>query len=145
MTWLYKDKPLEDIPEDYIGFVYRIECLPTNQKYIGRKIFRSTLRKKVKNQTRRKKVVSDSGWKNYYGSSEYMKILLHTHGKENFKRTILYLCKSKSEMSYMETKEILVTDALIRDDYINRWLTAQINGKNLTNLKEELKTSEKCS
>ena len=58
-----------------------------------------------------------------------------TFGKESFKREILRMCRSKTEMSYFETKEILVRDALIRDDYINKWLTAQINGKNLHYLK----------
>ena len=139
MSWSYKGQPLTEIPEGgYIGFVYIIECIPTGQKYIGKKIFHSTSRKPVKGSTRRKKTVKESDWKNYYGSSELMRSLILTFGKDQFIRTIVRLCKSKSEESYYETKLIFDTDALIRDNYINKWLTAQINGRNLHYLKDEV-------
>jgi hypothetical protein len=118
--------------------VYLITNLKTDQKYIGRKLFNSTSRKPVKGSVRRKKVVKESSWKNYYGSSLEMKQMYLTYGPESFKREIIHLCKSKSTMSYQETKEILIRDALLRDDYVNKWLTAQINGRNLLELKDKL-------
>ena len=78
--WLYKGEEFTEIPEGgYIGFVYVIECIPTNQKYIGKKIFHSTSRKAVKGSTRKKKTVKESDWKNYFGSSEFMKSLVLTY------------------------------------------------------------------
>ena len=65
---------------------------------------------------------------------EEMKDLIKTIGKDSFKREILHICFNKSSMSYLETKEIFVRDALLRDDYINRWCTCQINGNNLKGL-----------
>jgi len=137
-AWVFNGKELvdSDIPPGTVGFVYCITNTVTDRKYIGRKILTSTTRKPLKkDELRRKKVVKPSNWKDYYGSSEEMKADVLTFGKESFKREILRMCRSKTEMSYFETKEILVRDALIRDDYINKWLTAQINGKNLHYLK----------
>ena len=136
--WYYNEKPFEseDIPETAIGFVYLI-TLPDDRKYIGRKGFYSTIRKPpLKGKTRKRKVVKESDWKNYFGSSDEMKELLLTNGPNGFRREILRLCSSKSELSYFETKEIFVRDALLKDDYINKWLTAQINGSNLKNIRE---------
>jgi hypothetical protein len=65
-----------------------------------------------------------------------MKESVLTDGKDSFIREILRFCTSKTEMSYFENKEIFARDALIKDEYINKWLTAQINGKNLHYLKE---------
>jgi len=132
--WLLDGKPFEeeDIPEGKIGFVYLITNLVDNRKYIGRKIFYSTKRlPPLKGKTRKRKKITGSDWQNYYGSSDEMKELILTIGKVSFRREILHLCGSKSELSYLETKEILVRDALIKDEYINKWLTAQINGNNL--------------
>lgn len=133
-NWLYKGENFTEIPEGYIGFVYIIECIPTGQKYIGRKIFYSTSRKIIKGSTRRKKTVTESTWKSYFGSSEYMQLLIKSYGKEKFRREILYLCKDKSSMSYLESKEIFIRDALLKDEYINRWITCQIASKNLKSL-----------
>jgi hypothetical protein len=127
MDWTYMGVPYTDTPTDYTGFVYHI-TFATGQKYIGRKIFWSAKKKVVKGKVRRLKVESD--WKKYYGSSDYIKSLLTT-GKEDAIRSIVRLCKSKSEMSYYESKLIFETDALLKPDYINRWITCQINGKNL--------------
>jgi hypothetical protein len=45
-------------------------------------------------------------------------------------------------MSYYESKFIFETDALIKDEYINKWITCQINGHNLNYLKDEIKANE---
>jgi hypothetical protein len=132
VTWIYAGEPYTEVPSDYVGFVYHI-TFATGQKYIGRKIFWSAKKKVVKGKVRRLKVESD--WKKYYGSSDYIKSLL-TSGKDGAIREIVRLCKSKSEMAYYESKLIFETDALLKPDYINRWITCQINGKNLEYLSE---------
>lgn len=133
MDWIFNGEPYTEVPSDYTGFVYHI-TFATGQKYIGRKIFWSAKKKVVKGRVRRLKVESD--WKKYYGSSDYIKTLL-TSGRDGAKREIVRLCKSKSEMSYYESKLIFETDALLKPDYINRWITCQINGKNLEYLNSE--------
>jgi hypothetical protein len=127
MTWLYEGKPYTETPIDYVGFVYII-TFSTGQKYIGKKIFWSAKKKIVKGKTKRSKV--ESNWRVYYGSSDYIKNLL-TSGKEGATREILRLCKTKSEQSYYEMREIFQRDALLKPHYINRWVTCQINAKNL--------------
>ena len=39
--WLFKDKVVEsidDMPEGSYGFIYEVTHLPTNRKYIGKKV-----------------------------------------------------------------------------------------------------------
>ena len=53
--WLYEGKEIEDDAiDEYTGFVYRITNLKNGKQYIGKKLFKSTQRKKVKGKTRRK-------------------------------------------------------------------------------------------
>ena len=64
--WYYNGEQfkLENYPNDsLVGFVYEITEKDTGKKYIGKKLFWSTRRKKVKGRTRR--VVSESDWKDY--------------------------------------------------------------------------------
>ena len=99
MTWYYNDVPLleEMIEADWIGFVYLIENLLTGRKYLGKKGFYRSKTYQKNNRKRRKSVQSD--WQKYYGSSEELKEEIRNNGRENFKRTILHICKSKSEMN----------------------------------------------
>lgn len=105
-------------------------------KYIGRKILTSKRKKILKGKVKR--VISASDWKDYFGSSEQMKLYILTNGKNSVKREILRLCNSKSEMAYFESKEIFVRDALLKDEYINKWITCQISGNNLRYLKKDV-------
>ena len=141
LTWLYKGEPFETVPTDYTGFVYHI-TFATGQCYIGRKIFWSAKKKIIKGKTKRLKVESD--WKKYYGSSDYIKTLL-TDSKEGVIREIVRLCKSKSEMAYYESKLIFESDALLKPNYINRWITCQINSKNLEYLNNERSSEDQHS
>jgi hypothetical protein len=54
--WIYNNKEIgDDEIEGHASFVYIITNLETGKKYIGKKIFKSIQRKKVKGKTRRKK------------------------------------------------------------------------------------------
>jgi hypothetical protein len=114
------------------GFVYMIENTVTGKKYIGRKYFTQAGTKQVNGKKR--KIRKSSDWQDYYGSNETLKREVAELGKDKFVRTILHLCKSKSECSYLETKEIFKQDALLREDFYNQWVTCKITSKHLTNL-----------
>ena len=136
--WWYKFQELnEEVIDGYVGFVYKITNLDTKRKYIGKKILKFTRRKSVKGQTRRKKVVLESDWKLYYGSNKELKEDVEKMGPEKFSREVLRLCKTKSEMSYWETKYIFDCGALLTDSYYNSWVSCKIHKSNLRGLDME--------
>ncbi len=107
--WYYNEEPFEskDI-EDYFGFVYLIENKLNGRKYIGRKYlwqFRTPKGKK-------RKVKSESDWKNYYGSCPELKEDIDKLGRENFSRTILSLHKTKGKTNYEETRQLFINNVL---------------------------------
>lgn len=137
--WYYQGKeykPTEEELQEWKGFVYIITDKSTNKKYVGKKLFwsRKTLPPlKGKKQKRRKIVESD--WQKYYGSSELVKQLLVEHGEANFHRDILYLCKSKGEMGYLEAKEQFDRNVLLDDEYYNGIINCRIHRAHIQSLK----------
>lgn len=107
--WIYNGKPFTsaDIGE-YFGFVYLITNKLNKRKYIGRKYlwqFRTPKGKK-------RKVKSESDWKNYYGSCPELKEDIIKFGRENFSRTILSLHKTKGKTNFGETSQLFKNDVL---------------------------------
>ena len=131
--WLYEGQPFDsDMIGDYVGFVYLITNLENDKKYIGKKWFWSTKKlPPLKGKKRKRTVVKESDWKQYYGSSEEVKLLLEQLGKDNFKREILRLCKTKGECTYYEAKLQFDFDVLLRDDYYNEFIGCKIHSKHL--------------
>ncbi len=124
--WFFHNKEFtEDDIGDAIGFVYCITNLTNNRKYIGKKLFTKAGRKQVKGKIKKVRKVSD--WLLYYGSNDELKKDVASLGTDNFKREILYLCKSRSECSYLETAEIFMRDALLKEEYYNSWVTCKIH------------------
>ena len=121
--WLYKEKEFID-PLHYYGFVYIITNLLTNKKYIGRKFFTSAGYKTIAGK--RKKIRKSSGWENYWGSSKALLADIEILGSENFKREIILLCTNRSSCSYYESKKILETDAILKDEYYNDWVSMKV-------------------
>ena len=106
MNWTFQGKEFTyDMIKDNYGFVYCINNLITNKKYIGRKYFYSvkTL-PPLKGKSRKRRRLLESGWENYWGSSEYLLQDIESIGKENFSREILSLHPNKQETNYHETK-----------------------------------------
>ena len=108
--WFYNGNPFtsKDIDDNY-GFVYLIENKLNGRKYIGRKYlwqFRTPKGKK-------RKVKSESNWKEYYGSCPELKEDIGKFGRENFSRTILSLHKTKGKTNYEETRQLFVHNVLI--------------------------------
>jgi hypothetical protein len=140
MTWLYNNQSVETLPDDIVGYVYCITNLTNNRKYIGKKLakFSKTTYKTVtqKNGTKKKKKIRtkiDSDWKDYYGSSPELSKDVESQGKDNFKREILYYCKSKSECSYVEAKLQFEHKVLESDDYYNGQIVCRIHGSHIKN------------
>ena len=131
MTWLFYGSEYIDDGLSF-GFVYQIENTITGRKYIGRKYFTQAGTKQVNGK--RKKIRKPSDWQTYYGSNETLKEDVSILGEDKFIRTILHLCKTKSECSYLETKEIFARDALISPTYYNDWVQCKIRRAHLKNL-----------
>ena len=131
--WTYEGKPFDsDQIEDNIGFVYLITDLTNDKKYNGKKNFWSTRRlPPLKGKTRRRTVKKESDWKEYFGSSEQVKLLVEESGQERFKREIIRLCKSKGEMSYYEAKEQFDREVLFSDEYYNEFIGCKIHAKHV--------------
>ena len=85
----------------------------------------------MKGKSRRRVVIKESDWKQYYGSSEDLKTLVENKGEDFYYREILHLCKSKGECSYLEAKEQFDRDVLYRDDYFNEFIGCKIHSKHL--------------
>ena len=131
MTWYYGGVPFEE-DGTHFGYVYLIENLITGRKYIGRKYFSKAGYKQVNGK--RKKIRKTSDWEAYWGSNETLKAEVAELGEHNFRRTILHLCKSKSECSYFETYEIFSRHALLDSVYYNDWVSAKVRRAHLKNL-----------
>ena len=107
--WMYNESPFtsSDIG-DYFGFVYLITNKSNNRKYVGRKYFFSFRTPKGK----KRKVKSESDWKNYYGSCPELKEDIIKIGRENFSRTILSLHKTKGKTNFEETRRLFAHNVL---------------------------------
>lgn len=121
MTWIYNGEPLEEIPEGSYSFVYLITNLIDGRKYIGKKLFWFTKTKTVKGK--RKKVKTESDWRDYWSSSEELKGDVEKLGKENFQREILHICPNKGTASYYEAKYQMINEVL---EYPDKWYNGQI-------------------
>lgn len=134
--WLHENKTFdpdyEAIDKKYYGFVYLIENLENGKKYVGKKLFHH---KKIlpanKTRKRRKRVLIESDWRNYYGSSESLHSDLELYGKQAFRRTILHFCRSKGECSYLEAKEQFERKVLEDNSYYNSWISVKVHRKHL--------------
>lgn len=140
MQWVYEGKKYE-LPENYdhkdvYGFVYLITNRATGRMYVGKKFFWSKKTLPItKTRKRRKKLLVESDWKDYYGSNTYLKEEVEKQGDEMFHREILHLCKTKGECAYMEAKEQFARDVLIDDKYYNGIINCRIGAQSVKNLK----------
>jgi hypothetical protein len=138
LEWVYNGNIFtENEIDNYIGFVYIIVNTVTNRKYVGKKLFWSSKTKQVNKKKKRYKVPSD--WQEYYGSNDVLKKDIETIGKENFTRTIIHLCKSKGECSYLEAKEQFVRNVIESDEFYNTWIMVRVRNSHIKDLIEKRK------
>jgi len=130
--WYYDGTQYDETPEDYQGFVYLITELDTGKKYIGKKNFwRPKVLPKNSKRNRRVRTRVESDWKKYYGSNKEVQSLVESKGIENYKREILYFCRTKGEMSYYEAKLQFENDVLLKKEYYNEFIGCKIHSKHL--------------
>lgn len=135
MNWIYNGNTIngiEDFPTNTIGFVYLITNLTNDKKYIGKKLTTFSKTTQVKLKKKRARVKSD--WETYFGSNDELKRDVIVSGETNFKREILYLCKTKGECNYLEAKEIFGQCALERLDYYNGWMSVRVARRHIKSL-----------
>ena len=140
MTWYYSGQEITELPDDIVGFVYLITNITTGKMYVGKKLakFAKTTYKvvKLKNGTKKRKKIRskiNSDWQQYYGSSPNLTEDINQLGTDNFKREILYYCKSKSECSYIEAREQFSRRVLESDDYYNGHIQVRVHGSHIKN------------
>lgn len=127
--WLYNGKEISDDEiEGYVSFVYIITNLTDNKRYIGKKNFTKIRSKKIKGKTRKKKVKSESDWREYYGSNVTLLADVDKLGRDNFEREIVKLCKSKGTANYHEAKLQMQHEVLENPDkFYNEWIMVKVH------------------
>jgi len=131
MSWMYKGKTVESIPDEYEGFVYLITNLKTQQKYVGKKLAKfKTTKPPLKGKKNKRRGYKESDWREYWGSSDRLNEDVKNLGEENFTREILYFCKSRAEMSYIEAREQFDRRVLETDEYYNGIINVRVGGSN---------------
>ena len=135
MQWIYKNEPVEQLPEDCVGFVYIITNTVSGRMYVGKKLARfKTTRYKMHTQKNGKKIRKKirgavaSDWQEYYGSSDQLNRDVETLGRDRFRREILYYCKSKAECNYIEAREQFARQVLESDQYYNGHIRVRVHG-----------------
>ncbi len=135
MQWIHKDQQVSELPKDCVGFVYLITNTESGRMYVGKKLSKfKTTRYKMHTQKSGKKVrkkirgAVDSGWQEYYGSSDALLKDLEKLGSEKFRREILYYCRSKAELNYVEAREQFARKVLESDQYYNGHIRVRVHG-----------------
>jgi hypothetical protein len=122
--WLYNDKEVtEENTEGHVAFVYLITNLQNNKRYIGKKLLTKTRSKVIKGRIRKKKIVTESDWRDYFGSNEVLKQEVEQLGADKFKREILRFCKTRGTANYFEAKFQMEHAVLENPD---KWYNEQI-------------------
>ena len=129
MNWTYKGKEVTEIPEEIEGFVYLITNLLNNKKYVGKKLARfKTTKPPLKGKKNKRRGFKESDWREYWGSSDKLQADVAALGEDKFTREILYFCKSRAEMSYIEAREQFDRRVLETDDYYNGIINVRVGG-----------------
>lgn len=138
MDWFRTDKEgivthytdLSQFPEKCHGFVYVITNKDTGKFYVGKKILRNNLSKKLTKKEisewskpgrvpKKKKEIKESNWKDYFGSNQELKDDVKSLGVDSFERRILQFCFSSKQLTYFETLWQLHYDVLCSSNCYN--------------------------
>jgi hypothetical protein len=91
---------------------------------LGKKefILLSEERKKNKLKGRtpmKRKILSESDWRTYYGSNQEIKALIKEGKESEFEREVLIIVYSKKLLTYYECKELFIRGVLESSEYFN--------------------------
>jgi hypothetical protein len=117
---------------DNYGFVYKITCSTTNRAYIGRKYFWQKRKPRNSSKTgKRRRVTSESNWRNYYGSSDELKADVAKYGRNVFTREILSLHTTPGRVNYEETRQLFINNVLTEalDDGTPAYYNSNVLGR----------------
>ena len=152
MNWLYNGVEISesDIPDNSIGFVYKIIHIPTNKFYIGKKSLSSKRNVKIgKRELQRMKeerkdlgisgrlpikktVIKSSDWIDYYSSQDWIKEEVKNGNQFQFSREIIQFCTSKKALSYWEVYWQFKYDVLSNEQSLNSNIAGKFYRKDLT-------------
>tara|TARA_R100000455_G_C6202296_1_gene72626 strand:- start:127 stop:615 length:489 start_codon:yes stop_codon:yes gene_type:complete len=154
-TWTYKGlliTSIDDMPENTYGFIYKVTHKPSGKKYIGKKVLyfernkrlgkralqalrEERAKKGIKGRVPLKqKVITESDWRDYYGSHTEIKKLVEKDGPMAFNKQILCFVKSKKELTYYECKELFINEVLENNnEYINDNILGKFYRKDFLN------------
>jgi hypothetical protein len=129
MSWTYQGEQITEISDEYEGFVYLITNLTDNRKYIGKKLSKfKTTKPPLKGKKNKRRGYKESDWREYWGSSDKLNEDVKNLGEDKFSREILYFCKSRAEMSYIEAREQFDRRVLETDEYYNGIINVRVGG-----------------
>lgn len=122
-----------NLPENFdenppLGFVYRIENKETGKFYIGqKKIIKVEKRPPLKGKVRKRKIVKQSDWRTYCGSSNDLKNDIKKNGEDKFKFEIIRFCDCKWKCSYWELYHQMMEHVLFREDSYNGIINVRLS------------------
>ena len=140
MNWTYKGVEITEVPEEFEGFVYLITNLTNNRKYVGKKLARfKTTKPPLKGKKNKRRGYKESDWRDYWGSSDKLNEDVAAIGTDKFTREILYFCRSRAELSYLEAREQFERRVLETDEYYNGIINVRVGGSKtlIENLKAQ--------
>ena len=141
MNWTYKGNEVTEVPEEFEGFVYLITNLTNNRKYVGKKLARfKTTKPPLKGKKNKRRGYKESDWRDYWGSSDKLNEDVAALGTNNFTREIIYFCRSRAELSYLEAREQFERRVLETDEYYNGIINVRVGGSKI--LIENLKAQQ---
>ena len=129
--WYYENSQVNELPEGCEAFVYLITNTTNDKKYIGKKLAKfKTTKPPLKGKKNKRRGTKESDWREYWGSSDNLKEDIAALGEDKFTREILYFCKSRAEMSYIEAREQFDRRVLETDEYYNGIINVRVGGSN---------------
>lgn len=143
-NWIYENSEFnptleEVLSKGWVGFVYEITHKPSGLKYIGQKKFTRIVKlAPLKGKKLKRKETRFSDWKKYRSSSEKLKELHKSDGDDAFELKILYLCRGKAIMNYIETYAQLHNNVLLDPGYINGIVNCRINHRQIAKYKDDI-------
>lgn len=120
------------LPDDFeenpsLGFVYLIRRKSDGKFYIRqKKILKVEKKPPLKGKVRKRRVIKQTDWKKYSGSSNVLKEEIAQLGEDAFTFEILEFCDSKWMMNYEELRLQMLNNVLLRTDSYNRIVNVRL-------------------